>query len=233
MPARPFDEAYANAVSELRQRLLADEWGPGERLPAERQLATDFGVSRATIRQVLRELAFSGLLEIRPKVGIFARPVNGMTNDGSSRPTADGSGDRRRAARIAECIEARRILECGSLELVIENVAGADLSDLESLMERSKAAATDAEAIELDRAFHMGLHDLARNAIIRQAIGNSFDLLWESLPHVLAAPGRRTASWQHHRAILDAVMDKDLAAATGAMSLHLDMLRSALVDPPG
>lgn len=216
-------QVYASAVARLRQRLVSGEWPPGARLPAERALAAEFGLSRPIVREALRSLERTGLVEIRPNVGVFHRELAATT----AAQALGLSGEPN--SRIADCIEARLIIECGSLRLVAERISDVDLSYLGWMLERSRAASDNAVALELDRQFHVELHSFSGNAIMRQAVENSFDLLWEQLPTILELPRRRQTSHSHHRAILDGLAARDPDTAVAAMKDHLDTLRRNLL----
>ncbi|TQS42753.1 FadR/GntR family transcriptional regulator [Cryptosporangium phraense] len=65
---------YQYVIEQIRSRLTAGEWNPGERLPSETNLIEDFKVSRNTVRRAYQELQFAGLVSIRQGAGVFASP---------------------------------------------------------------------------------------------------------------------------------------------------------------
>lgn len=221
-------ESFSQAVAELRRRVVSGEWSAGGRLPSERELALELGVSRATVREVVKTLELVGLVEIRPKVGIFHRVLShGDTPEAlSGRHGRSGSLG---YSRVADCIDAREVIECGSLRLVVERASDADLERLQELVDQSRAAPDEASALEYDRSFHLALHAITRNPVIQQAIGNSFDLLWEHLPAVRAIPERRDTSLRQHRLILEAVRSRDLDTAVAHMLEHINGVRVGLL----
>jgi len=220
-------DAYDGAVSEIRSRLLSGVWSPGAQLPSERALSEELGCSRATIREALRSLERVGLIEIRPKVGVFHRDL--MPGHAGAPTLRDVTSATHAArSRIVDCIEARKIVECGSLPLVGARLTPQTAGRLVTLLEESRGAVDDKSAVEFDRLFHIELHAASGNPVIRQSIINSFDLLWEYLPLVLDIDGRRERSWGHHRAILAALEAGDVATAVSVMDEHLDFLMTGL-----
>ncbi|MFQ1046385.1 FadR/GntR family transcriptional regulator, partial [Acinetobacter sp. NIOH-H-8] len=61
------------AVAQLRNRITSGTWAIGQRLPTEPELALELGISRNTVREAMRVLAFSGLVEIRQGDGRYLR----------------------------------------------------------------------------------------------------------------------------------------------------------------
>jgi DNA-binding GntR family transcriptional regulator len=70
MPGRP-QHRYVQVLEDLRRRIHAGEWGPGDRLPSELDLVAEYEVSRTTVRKAADLLAAEGLIEIRQGLGTY------------------------------------------------------------------------------------------------------------------------------------------------------------------
>ncbi|MGY9062347.1 MAG: FadR/GntR family transcriptional regulator [Rhodospirillales bacterium] len=68
------ERTYQKIARHLKQRIQAEGWSTGDRLPSERVLATDFGVSRTSLREALLALEIAGIVEIRVGSGVFILP---------------------------------------------------------------------------------------------------------------------------------------------------------------
>ncbi|MEU8568724.1 FCD domain-containing protein [Streptomyces pathocidini] len=210
-----FEEALEQILQVLRLGLVP----PGERLPAERELAERLGVSRVTLREVLKVLQDEGLLESRRgRYGgtfVLGRPGGAP---------ADGSGDalRRRAGTVdvEDTLRFREVLEVGAAGLCA--VEGLDGEGAERL--RAALAATHdaplADYRRLDTMLHLTLAELsgspslaAQYAAVRAAVNDLLDripLLVRNLEH----------SQQQHTALVDAVLAGDAEAARAVMREH-------------
>jgi DNA-binding FadR family transcriptional regulator len=125
---------------------------PGDRLPPERDLCERFGVSRVTVREALRMLESSGLVQIR----VGARGGAFVTAPSSDR-VGEGLTDMLTLSAIsaADVTEIRLILEMGIVPLVCERATEQDIADLEEICERSEAALRSGEyPMEYSLEFH-------------------------------------------------------------------------------
>ena len=115
----------------LADRVLSGELAPGSRLPSERQLALDFGVSRPIVREALRSLVERGLIDIEPGRGAF---VHGDT--GPRRFPPLDLEYRRRGTTARQLSEARLMLEMEAAALATEHADEDDLSNMEMALKR-------------------------------------------------------------------------------------------------
>lgn len=233
---RARSRASQRIVEELRQSIRQREITPGERLPAERTLCEQFGVSRVTIREALRVLEASGLVDIRlgSHGGAFV-----------TSPTAEGAAgaleDYFTLAPVSpqEIHEVRRMLELGIVPLACERAGDDDFERLEGTYHELESAwqegRYDPRTI---RDFHVFLARAARNTaaeVLLEPLYGPVLLAAEEVARAGAQPGERDAptgpaqppgagfvdSGRHgveeHRKLLDAVRDRDAQRATAHM----------------
>ena len=205
---------YRQIADQIAHLIESGEFPPGTRLPAERELASSLGVSRASVREAIISLEIGGLVEVRVGTGIFVTAPARQ----SVVPQDAGPGP-------FELLQARKLIE-GEIAAIAAATAGPD--DLESLREcvaRMEANVDDFAVREAgDREFHVR---------IAKATGNgSLELVVEGLWDQRAELWRRTQLHFHthalaqktirdHAAILAAIAAHDSEAARAAMHRHL------------
>ena len=218
-------------MRQLEQTLLDGTYAANARMPAERVLAAQFGVSRNTVREALQRLAARGLLRIRPGAGVF---VTDQLRTGTVSPWRQLVADH--PAVRADVLEFRRVLEGATAYFAAERADDADRAriraELGALLEARAAndkqaeAAADTrlhEAIALASHNSMFLH--LHNSVIvmlREHItqsGNSLRSLHGGLADELLA---------QHRAICNAICEGRAEAAREAMQQHIDFVSARI-----
>ncbi|MDF1524554.1 MAG: GntR family transcriptional regulator [Trueperaceae bacterium] len=239
-----------DAVSDrLAGRILDGELTAGDRLPGERELAEQLGVSRIVVREALGRLQARGLIEIRPGVGAFVVP---MPDHSVTEPL--GLYIRRHGVGHAHLFEVRRALEPQIAAAAARRRDPRALATLTAIQRRTAAAAADLaratpspaddprDDVQADEALEaFAWADLAFHLHLAQASGNPlFELLLvplvEPLLEVRRAgarrPGAAERATSEHAAILEAVTAGDAMAAAAAMARHLDSV-ATLLRPDG
>lgn len=219
MPIQPIENQrlYRQVAAQLSSLMSSGEFPEGSRLPSERDLAEQLGVSRPSVREGLIALEVQGKVEVRVGAGIFvarARPV--IVAD----PLTEGQGpfELLRARWLIEgeiCAEAARHASLDELEVVRSAVA-----EMESRHRQKR----DAEAA--DRNFHIGIAKATHNSALVSVVRDLWDLgrgaIWKRMEHHFETPELRAAVFRDHRAILSALQAKDARAARAAMRQHLE-----------
>jgi GntR family transcriptional regulator, transcriptional repressor for pyruvate dehydrogenase complex len=216
-------------VEQVRQLMRQGQLKPGDRLPAERDLCEYFGVSRVTVREAMRMLESSGLVEIR----VGARGGAFVTTPTGDR-VGDGLADLLTLSVIsaADVTEVRLILELGVVPLVCERATEEDLSALDEICDRSARALKDGRyTMELSAEFHARVAQAARNPAIAMLAESFRGPILMSLEQAKASgPGMAEVGTQEHQRFVDAVRDRDVATAISIMRKHL-MRTAYWVDP--
>jgi len=148
-------------ASTLAERVLSGELKAHDRLPSERQLAVEFGVSRPVVREALRSLVERRLVEVKPSRGAFVR---GDTGPGRLQPL--GVEYLRRGTTARQLSEARLMLETEAAALATEHATADDLATLNAALERLEASANPLERVRNDLAFHAALVAASHNPVI-------------------------------------------------------------------
>lgn len=189
------------ALEQLRWRIAEGKWAIGERLPTEPELAAELGISRNTMREAMRVLAFSGLIEIRQGDGSYLRSMT------------DPLGTMRALSHctLEQAQETRQILEVEAIGLAALRRTQDDLKGLREALERSgELYHGDLEAyISADLVFHNRLVDAAHNPALSELYQYFSSIVGAQLRQTLNISPRRQAVFDLHIALLDAVENQD------------------------
>jgi GntR family transcriptional regulator, transcriptional repressor for pyruvate dehydrogenase complex len=192
----------------------------GDRLPSERDLCQRFGVSRVTVREALRVLEATGLIEIRVGAhgGAFvASPTMQRLGEGLAGLMALSS------LTPGDVTEARTVIELGILPFVVERATEADIANLRRMVEEGHDALDrNAYTMDLSAAFHVGVATSAHNPAIESLVQSFHGPMLLSLRQardVEPAMGRKGT--EEHAALVDAIEKRDVEAAIQVMTTHL------------
>jgi DNA-binding FadR family transcriptional regulator len=151
--------------TQLSEQILSGRYEPGEKLPTQRTLARELGVTMTALREALKRLEQLGLVEVRhgDAMRVTDWRVNGGLDVIAHVLFAAGGLDR---AVLADVMEARALMLAQSARLAAERRDGAQAARLEELAERIAAAPDAASAQALDWAFFHELVETARNVVL-------------------------------------------------------------------
>lgn len=192
----------------------------GTRLPGERELAEKLGVSRVTIREAEIALQAVGRLEIKTGSGVYV--TEGTPNRGGALPPASAF----------EVTEARLLVESEAAALAARNITDEGLAKLGALIDRM-ASGGETVANEADEQFHLTIAEASNNA----AMVHTIQSLWrmrEEIPEVKATYAAvcvhdADSRTDEHRAVYEALLDKNPAAARSAMREHFQRLLESML----
>lgn len=234
MPFRKIEpEKLSSAVvRQIELLILRGILSPGERLPAERDLADQLGVSRPSLRQALAELQASGLIDSRPGAGIFVADVLGSAFSPALQrlfATHDEA--------VFDYLSFRRDLEALAAERAARAASDNDLKVVQTIFSKMEAAHTPRSAeyeAELDARFHLSILEASHNVVMLHMMRSMFDLLRAGVFYnrqiMFHQHTTRARLLDQHRAINDALQARDAAAARAAVEAHLDYIADALRD---
>jgi DNA-binding FadR family transcriptional regulator len=216
MPIQPIEprRLYLQIADQVRSLIAAGEFPHGSRLPAERELAKRFGVSRPTLREALIALEVQGYVDVRPGSGIVVTTPNGVATD--------CSGDE----GPLEILRARILIEGEIAAEAAGLMKPKDISVLEQILVAMKdEAADEAARVDADRQFHRYIAaKLANKLLMRMAVG-LFDLRDTPLARQFATDFDNTKTWTavlaEHRRIVSALAARNPEQARKAMRDHL------------
>lgn len=214
---------YEQLVQQIEQRVVAGELRPGDKLPSERELAEQFGVSRTAVREAVKALREKGLVEVQLGRGTYI-------TDSTSQAVRHSLGFMVKIGQgdgLIDLVQVRAIFEPEIAAIAASMAADADLQALQKAVDAMDAALNDAERfVEADLEFHLALAGATRNSLIPLLINPIVDLLREQRKRIFLVEGGPQRGQYHHKRILAAVQQRDPAAAREAMRAHLEQVRA-------
>ncbi|MBB4934878.1 DNA-binding FadR family transcriptional regulator [Lipingzhangella halophila] len=207
-------------VDQVRMLLRDDKLKPGDRLPSERELCERFGVSRVTVREALRVLEASGLVEIR--VGAHG---GAFVTTPSNERVGESLADLITLSPLtaSQVTEARIVFELGIIPLVVERATAEDIADLRALVTQGQQALDeDSYTMEMSAAFHVRFAACTHNAAIEtlvQSFHGPMLLSLQKARDVAPLMGHRGAA--EHADLVTAVEHRDVEKARFIMRQHL------------
>ena len=196
-------------VDELLGAIRIGRFEPGQRLPSERQLAEDFGVSRASVREGLRILELMETVEIHQGRGAVVVASTRKRSGQSLRRWL-----RSHQGEVVELLEVREALESAAAALAASREADEIHPVLEATDELDVIVNADVE-------FHRGVADRSGNEVLAGLVDELNGVLEASRYAMFAIPGRRERSHRDHLSIARAINGRNPAEATAAMRRHI------------
>lgn len=217
-------------AASLERHILEGSLKPGDRLPPERELAAEFGVSRPSLREAIQKLASKGMVQSRQGGGTY---VTDSLNSSFFDPWHDMLGSHPDLRE--DMLEFRHMLEGQAAAWAAERATEADLLRLE------KAFAALAEAFETDDAekrssadidFHQAIGDAAHNALLGHMSTALLRLMHDNirlnLGELKAIPAASSLLMSQHGAIYKAIVERKPQVARSAAETHIDFVRETL-----
>lgn len=222
MSDKPSDRLYRDLARNLIAEIAAGTYPVGTRLPAERELAAQYNVSRPTVREAIIALEVQGLVEVRIGSGAYVLRVPGQADVPGFNITA------------FELTEARLLFEGEAAALAATQITDDELAEIEALVADIALENLDPKGNDkADRAFHLAIAAATRNQVVIETIENLWNLRYTSPEAALLHRKARTANVKpvvdEHTAILTALKACDPAAARGAMRAHLSAVLESLL----
>jgi GntR family transcriptional repressor for pyruvate dehydrogenase complex len=223
---------YKDVLARLEELVARSEMAPGDRLPGERELALELGISRNSLRPALAALEALGVIEIHHGKGAFLRTTS--------------------VGHVAECLSIVLLRESRDLPAALEARMGLerfaaglaagrrDERDLERMEAALQAMDDDVRAggigAAADEEFHAAVVAASQNPVLSRLLAELRDPIQRIREESLSQRGRPHRSLEAHRRILDAIRRRNAAAAVAAVDAHLTevgdtpLLRSAVAD---
>jgi GntR family transcriptional repressor for pyruvate dehydrogenase complex len=204
---------YQQIAEQIRELIRNGHFKQGTRLPPERELAQQLGVSRPSVREALFALEIAGSVEVRMGAGIYVR--------GMGEQATHGLGE-----SPLELMQARLLLEGGLVAQACARVTPEGLAAVrEALGAMREAVALGRSALDADRRFHLAIAGMAGNTVLERLVGELFTERYSPMSMLLSAHADTGQNWQdalrEHERILRALEQRDALAAETAMRAHL------------
>ncbi|PXY27175.1 FadR/GntR family transcriptional regulator [Prauserella muralis] len=188
-------------ISQLREAIRRGEWPVGERIPTEATLVAELGVGRNTVREAVRALAHSGLLEVRQGDGTYVRA------------TSEVSGAIRRLCgqELREVLQVRKVLEVEGARLAAGWRSEEELRELAALLARRDEAWAQRnfdEFVRVDAEFHLATVKAGHNALLTELYRGLTEVVTASVATTTQADLSQTDPIGHH-GLLDAIAERD------------------------
>lgn len=208
---------YQQIADQIRELIDRGGFETGTRLPPERDLAVQLGVSRPSLREALIALDVEGRVEVRGGSGVYVSAAKAGPAPG--RTAAMGESP-------SQLMEARSVIEGELVTLACARITQGPLARLREILGGMEAAIERRRArLDLDRQFHLTLAEASGNAVLSRLVGELFDERHSPISAKISSRFESTRTWKvalkEHEAILKAVEARDPIAAQVAMRAHL------------
>jgi GntR family transcriptional repressor for pyruvate dehydrogenase complex len=216
------DEVYKQIVS----LISSGELKPGDKIPSERELAADMGISRQSIREALNRAEVMRLIEVRQGEGSF---ILSSVNESLKPPLTLIM--EKQAERIFDFLEIRKLVEGWCAEKAAIEATKDELESMEEILDKmKKVASKDKQWEAMDLELHLSFAKATHNVIavhIMEALKNNFGPFFrftKSMP----SSERIDVLWQHHYEIFTAIKRKDPETAKKKVIAHLNFIEEKL-----
>ncbi|MBC2885666.1 FadR family transcriptional regulator [Ochrobactrum sp. CM-21-5] len=209
---------YQQIADRIRQLIHEGQFPAGSRLPAERELAQQLGVSRPSVREALIALEIAGNVEIRMGSGIYV--------SGETERRLPGQGGSIGESPL-EIMQARAVVEGSAILMACSRIADEALQRLRANLDAMRAQVeADHKAIELDRQFHIIIAEQSGNTVLARVVRDLFDERHSPLAAHMRTRFENIDTWasalSEHEAIYAALEARDPLLAQAAIHTHLE-----------
>lgn len=206
---------YQKVAADIAEKVENGTYGPGQRLPGERDLAEEYGVSRPTIREAMIALEIRGLVEARHGSGLYVTLASPAETPALELDIG-----------AFELMEARILFESETAALAATTISDEAVEEIaQAVRDMDREESGDMRVEQADRRFHVGIAAATNNSAIRSIIETLWDLRYRSplSIHMFARARRKGVNPRsdEHQLILDALRKRDPVAARDAMRRHL------------
>jgi len=212
---------YRQIAEQLRSLIASGEFAVGSRLPAERDLARQLGVSRPSVREALIALEVEGVIDVRTGSGIYVVQPGSRTG-ATAAPAAHDPGE----WGPLELMRARELVEGEVAALAARNGRKAQIAAIASaLAQMHDEAGSGIVPRDGDEAFHTAVAQACGNEVLRDTVRGYWQArrgpLFERLGDYFENPASWRAALVEHAAVLEAIRSHDAGTARNAMQAHL------------
>lgn len=223
-PIRPKERLYQEIVEHVQAQILSGELKPGDRIPAERELAGHFRVSRAAVREAIKALTEKGLVNVHVGRGTF---VSALTTDHVVQSMSLLLRDARNTPEHLQ--EAREILEVPIARLAARNRSDEHLVRLRALLRDMEAQRHMTRAfIDADTDFHYELARASGNPVLEIVSRTLLTMLRSERVFMVGFRDEIHGAIGSHAEIVAALEGRDADAAAVAMARHLSHVSAVL-----
>lgn len=214
--------SVVDAVVEAMLKAIEDgKFVPGKRIPTERALTKEFGVSRTALREAFQKLEQLGKLTIRHGDGTYLNPPE--ISEKISLALALNN------ISMSQYIEVRELLECVAVPLIIERATTEELDALGLLLKKQEENLDNNQAFaRFDTEFHQTLMAMTKNTVLVQCWEVSSPALREQMQRICAVHGMKQRAFKDHQKLFDYIAAADAAKAQNLIRQHFARIPSDL-----
>ena len=207
---------YRHIADQLMQMIVRGEHPPGTRLPAERELAAQLGVSRPSVREALIALEVEGAVEVRGGAGVFVLAAHRTPHTDPQAP-APGPFD---------LLHARHVVESECASLAAKQASPEQLAAMKRALEEMRSTPTHNEvSLEADARFHLTIAEASANSALLMLAKQLWNTRRGPLYMQFESHFQGREIWrqavEEHATILNAIVSRDSTAARNAMRKHI------------
>jgi GntR family transcriptional repressor for pyruvate dehydrogenase complex len=221
------DEVYNQIVSLISKGQLK----PGDKIPSEREMASELGISRQSIREALNRAEVMGFIEVRQGEGSF---ILSSVHEPLKPPLTVII--EKEAEKIFEFLEMRKLIEGWCAEKAALEGTAEDLDNMRAILEEMKEIASkDKRWEELDVALHFSIAHATHNVVaihIMEALKINFGTFFRFRSSI-ASSEKMDVLWQHHNEIFQAIRRRDSLLAKQKVIDHLNFIEEKIKEDMG
>lgn len=220
-------KVYQHVIEQIQNMVMSGQLKKGDKLPSERTLVDELGVSRTSIREALRALEVMGLIESRQGKGNY---INGDIDDSFFEPLSvmfmlnEGNPE--------NILELRMVIEVEAASIAAQKIEDKDVEILEDLINKLKVADNEIIRAKIDKKIHYKIAKLTNNYLIvtmLNAVGSLMEtFIKSSRAMILKEAERNELLIEQHENICNAIIDRDALKARNAMREHLETINLAM-----
>lgn len=220
-------KVYEQVINQIKTMIQDGTLKRGDKLPSERDLVEQLGVSRASIREALRVLEIVGLVECKQGEGNFIRST---FQDSLFEPLSIMF--MLNECKLEEIFDLRKVMEIETAALAAKEVTDNELREMGDLINEMKLSEDEDERVKLDRNFHYKIAQASRNFLI-VSILNTVSTLMDSF---IKDARRNIINNQHkdiideqHERVLNGLKNRNPGEAAEAMRIHMELINENLI----
>ena len=212
------------AFERLREGISGGKWAPGQRLPSERALAEHLAISRPALREAVKRLEGEGLIDVRPRRGLYVRAASADRLSNSFERLIGTDFD-----RVNELLDLRRVLEHRSAYLAAEYAGPEDIAELAAIFADIESdVSAGGTGDDGDVRFHCAIAKAAGNTVLTHLMATLHGALSKAsrllASRLMESSHYRDGMFELHDRIFEAIRSHDPKAAAQAMDAHFDFV---------
>lgn len=220
-------KVYEQVMIQIKTMIKDGTLKRGDKLPSERELVEQLGVSRASIREALRALEMIGLVECKQGEGNF---ITNTFHDTLFEPLSIMF--MLNECKVHEIFDLRKIIEVETAALAAKQVTEEELKEMEELLQAMRACDDEDERVKIDVKFHYKIAQASRNFLIvsiLNAVASLMDSFIKDARKNIINNQHKDVIDEQHESILQALKNGDPEEATEAMRKHMELINENLI----